>query len=110
MSSLATVHPAGRNWLGLTGLSLDVEDELVAYVRREVGASTDLGKSLTASDFEYLGVYLWEGHRVHYWRTLVPGESEYSYCTLLIHNGVPNLDWGAPAPGGLLLHEGGGGV
>lgn len=98
-------HRAGRNWLGCTGLAREVENELIEYVRREVGWSTAFGKNLTSEDFEYLGVFLWEGHRVHHWRTLVPGETEYSYATVLIHNGVPNWDWGTPSPEGLVPGE-----
>jgi hypothetical protein len=110
MSSPLPSHPAGRSWVGRTGLPREVEDELVEYVRREVGLSTEFGGALAPSDFEYLGVFLWEGHKIHHWRTLVPGESEYAYSTVLMHNGVPNWDWGTSSPEGLVRYEEGGDV
>lgn len=85
-------------WFGRTGLPEETERELPKYVRRELGQSFYAEGSLKAGDLEYLGTYPWESHTVHYWKTRMPGESEDSFATVLVHDGVPNLDWGCPPP------------
>lgn len=85
-------------WFGGTGLPDEVERELSHYIRREMGQSVHETSSLKARDLNYLGVFPWRSHAVHYWRVRVASESEDSFATIIMYEGVANYEWGSPSP------------
>ncbi len=71
-------------WLGTTGLGIDTENELISYLRRELGAGLWGSKTIEANDLNYIGAFIEGTNRVHYWKVnWVNYKNEEVYATVL---------------------------